>query len=124
MDTDVFFFFQAEDGIRDADVTGVQTCALPISHATGLARSHAVVRAPARGRHPGASRAWRGWLPAAAALGTRRRAPAVPVRSRHRDRARLGRRAAAAPDPRRRGPRAHLARWAVVPVRVGRLAVA
>src|SRR3989442_3325833 len=28
---DVFFFFQAEDGIRDADVTGVQTCALPIS---------------------------------------------------------------------------------------------
>src|SRR5690554_2220067 len=27
----MFFFFQAEDGIRDADVTGVQTCALPIS---------------------------------------------------------------------------------------------
>src|SRR6266498_1877622 len=27
-----FFFFQAEDGIRDADVTGVQTCALPICH--------------------------------------------------------------------------------------------
>src|SRR5690554_6983030 len=26
----LFFFFQAEDGIRDADVTGVQTCALPI----------------------------------------------------------------------------------------------
>src|SRR3712207_322442 len=26
----VFFFFQAEDGIRDIDVTGVQTCALPI----------------------------------------------------------------------------------------------
>src|SRR5207245_8215363 len=26
-----FFFFQAEDGIRDATVTGVQTCALPIS---------------------------------------------------------------------------------------------
>src|SRR3989442_2283027 len=26
-----FFFFQAEDGIRDADVTGVETCALPIS---------------------------------------------------------------------------------------------
>ena len=24
------FFFQAEDGIRDYDVTGVQTCALPI----------------------------------------------------------------------------------------------
>src|SRR5690348_18123226 len=26
-----FFFFQAEDGIRDGRVTGVQTCALPIS---------------------------------------------------------------------------------------------
>ena len=26
-----FFFFQAEDGIRDYKVTGVQTCALPIS---------------------------------------------------------------------------------------------
>src|SRR4051794_41497632 len=29
-----FFFFQAEDGIRDGRVTGVQTCALPISAAT------------------------------------------------------------------------------------------
>src|SRR5207245_5517431 len=29
--TYTFFFFQAEDGIRDATVTGVQTCALPIS---------------------------------------------------------------------------------------------
>src|SRR5690606_39618218 len=28
-----FFFFQAEDGIRDFHVTGVQTCALPISAA-------------------------------------------------------------------------------------------
>ena len=26
----IFFFFQAEDGIRDEKVTGVQTCALPI----------------------------------------------------------------------------------------------
>src|SRR5690625_8050848 len=32
MDTKVFFFFShAEDGIRDGHVTGVQTCALPIS---------------------------------------------------------------------------------------------
>src|SRR5256885_12765624 len=30
----VFFFFQAEDGIRDYKVTGVQTCALPISMRT------------------------------------------------------------------------------------------
>src|SRR5699024_5477987 len=29
----VFFFFQAEDGIRDRNVTGVQTCALPILEA-------------------------------------------------------------------------------------------
>src|SRR5260370_10760050 len=29
-----FFFFQAEDGIRDSSVTGVQTCALPIFIAT------------------------------------------------------------------------------------------
>src|SRR2546430_10638681 len=30
----VFFFFQAEDGIRYLTVTGVQTCALPITNAT------------------------------------------------------------------------------------------
>src|SRR5215467_9170520 len=33
----MFFFFQAEDGIRDYKVTGVQTCALPIFSATPLA---------------------------------------------------------------------------------------
>src|SRR5205823_10892480 len=36
----LFFFFQAEDGIRDKLVTGVQTCALPISqfrHSGGTA---------------------------------------------------------------------------------------
>src|SRR5438067_12977734 len=32
-----FFFFQAEDGIRDRNVTGVQTCALPISWAVDAA---------------------------------------------------------------------------------------
>src|SRR5271157_431925 len=37
----VVFFFQAEDGIRDADVTGVQTCALPIC-APALATASAV----------------------------------------------------------------------------------
>src|SRR5256885_11806360 len=31
LDVECFFFFQAEDGIRDYKVTGVQTCALPIS---------------------------------------------------------------------------------------------
>src|SRR5260370_14600863 len=49
------FFFQAEDGIRDSSVTGVQTCALPISsensderlpHLDGGAMDvHVVVRA-------------------------------------------------------------------------------
>src|SRR5437762_8322695 len=37
---DFFFFFQAEDGIRDTSVTGVQTCALPIS--LQYARKHGV----------------------------------------------------------------------------------
>src|SRR5207248_5052067 len=31
-----FFFFQAEDGIRDRTVTGVQTCALPISYSFAI----------------------------------------------------------------------------------------
>src|SRR2546430_5945558 len=34
----VFFFFQAEDGIRDLTVTGVQTCALPISSSRDAAK--------------------------------------------------------------------------------------
>src|SRR5256885_15533457 len=34
--TSSFFFFKAEDGIRDNKVTGVQTCALPISPADNL----------------------------------------------------------------------------------------
>src|SRR2546426_5215873 len=42
-----FFFFQAEDGIRDYKVTGVQTCALPISD-----RDSAGARAPGRASHP------------------------------------------------------------------------
>src|SRR5207249_9526577 len=32
-------FFQAEDGIRDRNVTGVQTCALPISASTAAAKT-------------------------------------------------------------------------------------
>src|SRR5256885_9217525 len=36
-----FFFFQAEDGIRDYKVTGVQTCALPISFVSDDDRIHA-----------------------------------------------------------------------------------
>src|SRR3712207_8225362 len=43
-----FFFFQAEDGIRDIGVTGVQTCALPISPIPRLAP----VTSAARPRKP------------------------------------------------------------------------
>src|SRR5476651_2768016 len=39
-----FFFFQAEDGIRDIGVTGVQTCALPISHRARRQRRHTAWR--------------------------------------------------------------------------------
>src|SRR5689334_1505205 len=38
-----FFFFQAEDGIRDGTVTGVQTCALPISSRWTLGEQAGVV---------------------------------------------------------------------------------
>src|SRR5437773_10074584 len=52
----VFFFFQAEDGIRDRDVTGVQTCALPIlprSAAVACTRGWARPPPPRRcGRRP------------------------------------------------------------------------
>src|SRR6266850_6067329 len=50
----VNFFFQAEDGIRDYKVTGVQTCALPISAALGGGRSgrRALPRGGAGGRPP------------------------------------------------------------------------
>src|SRR5439155_10525565 len=41
----ISFFFQAEDGIRDGHVTGVQTCALPISEP---ARRLSIAPTPAR----------------------------------------------------------------------------
>src|SRR5476649_2961936 len=46
----LFFFFQAEDGIRDHGVTGVQTCALPIS----MAR----VRRPSTPSRPVSATTW------------------------------------------------------------------
>src|SRR5439155_8711322 len=51
-----FFFFQAEDGIRDGHVTGVQTCALPIC-SFALVRSHPCILLPQwayRSRHSAA----------------------------------------------------------------------
>src|SRR5699024_12080804 len=49
----VLFFFQAEDGIRDRNVTGVQTCALPISAGTEAGDRPQAVAAVHRRRHPG-----------------------------------------------------------------------
>src|SRR2546427_1573172 len=46
----LFFFFQAEDGIRDLTVTGVQTCALPISFCSACATIF--IRQGLRGRGP------------------------------------------------------------------------
>src|SRR5258706_9768100 len=55
-----FFFFQAEDGIRDWSVTGVQTCALPISlirsprpcSSTGIPRKPWLLRRKLRNSTP------------------------------------------------------------------------
>src|SRR5438105_15517208 len=69
-----FFFFQAEDGIRAPLVTGVQTCALPIS---GLQPS--VARARERFRPPGADPARAPGAPGAFA-----RAPRFRRRSEER----------------------------------------
>src|SRR6478736_8759889 len=44
-----FFFFQAEDGIRDLTVTGVQTCALPISWSSTEVAFPTGVRWPTQG---------------------------------------------------------------------------
>src|SRR2546427_7121475 len=70
-----FFFFQAEDGIRDLTVTGVQTCALPIS-----------ARADARGDGGGrrALRDARPTLPRRSAA-RRDRHPARPAVRANRD---------------------------------------
>src|SRR5690606_39666132 len=47
---DKFFFFQAEDGIRDFHVTGVQTCALPIYGDRGRRSPDRAIRSAMLGR--------------------------------------------------------------------------
>src|SRR5699024_3107419 len=64
------FFFQAEDGIRDRNVTGVQTCALPIFSSATKAAATAIATASAR-RNRGHSSARN----AAAAAASRPHAP-------------------------------------------------
>src|SRR2546429_4253650 len=48
-----FFFFQAEDGIRDVAVTGVQTCALPISIRNNVSIVGSQVASALRGSQAG-----------------------------------------------------------------------
>src|SRR5689334_24789185 len=50
------FFFQAEDGIRDGTVTGVPTCALPISRARAAVQGQRQRRYLEDLRHPGGER--------------------------------------------------------------------
>src|SRR5690348_17999363 len=47
----LFFFFQAEDGIRDGRVTGVQTCALPISGVMTITPWHSQIDLEIAQRH-------------------------------------------------------------------------
>src|SRR2546430_11360466 len=107
-----FFFFQAEDGIRDLTVTGVQTCALPISGRTVAPR--AASPAPLRVRPElWLDRRWHGLgaghagTPPSARAG--KRAPVAVMRktvcsARGAHRRRGGRRAGGAGKRRGRGP--------------------
>src|SRR3712207_9537543 len=57
MSPEIGFFFQAEDGIRDIGVTGVQTCALPIFGVAGRGREgggdqHVLLDGAAQGHDP------------------------------------------------------------------------
>src|SRR6266511_5733653 len=51
-----FFFFQAEDGIRAFHVTGVQTCALPISRDTAALHSDRLLRIDRKREEPATRR--------------------------------------------------------------------
>src|SRR5256885_5644706 len=58
-----FFFFQAEDGIRDYKVTGVQTCALPICPRTCTMSTNPKTRLSVTNRTPdGGDRLRWGWI--------------------------------------------------------------
>src|SRR5690606_40189591 len=69
----LFFFFQAEDGIRDFHVTGVQTCALPISFRHGSSAGAGPVQRP---RVPPLLRR----TPRAVRVSMTDRSPSCPVR--------------------------------------------
>src|SRR5699024_11465703 len=54
------FFFQAEDGIRDRNVTGVQTCALPIYRPCAV--RDAPVQRPLAGQLPQSAGSFQVWI--------------------------------------------------------------
>src|SRR5690606_40087726 len=66
-----YYFFQAEDGIRDFHVTGVQTCALPIFRSESPARSRwlRLRPGPKRRFQPPAWLLWKRELPTRASPG-------------------------------------------------------
>src|SRR5690606_40047157 len=67
------FFFQAEDGIRDFHVTGVQTCALPISEETGLSATSWTPLGTLYGWHGASGQAFTVFLATGLRAGTPRR---------------------------------------------------
>src|SRR2546422_9922418 len=86
-----FFFFQAEDGIRDVAVTGVQTCALPISpqaRRRGLPHGEGAALPGRRAGHPAAP--LRGGAGRRQDLGQDRHDPGAAA-ARRRDSRRRGR---------------------------------
>src|SRR3989441_12242364 len=94
MSSFLFFFFQAEDGIRDKLVTGVQTCALPISGQGGIERAGArrgeAAAARAAGALPGGTHGSDVSFGGLSGLWRTVREPRSDAR--HRGRARSGRR--------------------------------
>src|SRR3712207_8164039 len=84
----LFFFFQAEDGIRDIGVTGVQTCALPIYHlrgrGVGAGCARPVLHRAALRRHRGDPRGLPRGRGALAARAVRRRTRDTDGRSEER----------------------------------------
>src|SRR5207248_4019122 len=79
------FFFQAEDGIRDRTVTGVQTCALPISSASALSRIVFTSAAESADPGVGATKSPNSGVPVPLVAAITHVPPAaVPVRSEER----------------------------------------
>src|SRR5258706_5043509 len=92
----VFFFFQAEDGIRDWSVTGVQTCALPICPKQARAHDESVTS-------HAADRSWPAW--AASELHHCTSLPGVFCLRKRRNRCRRQRHGSPPPPAALAGPR-------------------